>query len=364
VPTDPLRFAVIGAGATIAPQHFDALATTEGATLVAVNDPNPSARARLAERSDAPFFEDVSTLLHQAEPDVVVILAPHPFHAPLAEAAFGAGAHVLVEKPMAVTVSEADRVIAAAERAGKTLAVVFQHRFSPMTERLRAWVASGELGAVVRVAMSEPWLRTSAYFRASPWRATWRGEGGGVLLNQGPHALDLLTHLLGLPLRVTGITRTARHAIECEDTALALLEWESGAIGTFTTSTTEPETGRRLELVTDRARIVVEGNRLRRTDFRPGLAEHAVTDPEPFGRPALTDGDEETLDPGASHAPVYADLVDAVRYGRPPRCHGEQGRMSLELANAIALSSWTQAPVPLPLDRAVYDAALAERRGR
>jgi len=364
VPTDPLRFAVIGAGATIAAQHFAALDATDGATLVAVSDPNPAARANLAERTDAPFFHDAATLLRETAPDVAVILAPHPFHAPLAVAAFAAGAHVLVEKPMAVTVSEADRMIAAAERAGKTLAVVFQHRFSPMTERLRAWVASGELGDVVRVAMSEPWLRTAAYFRASPWRATWRGEGGGVLLHQGPHALDLLTHLLGSPIRVTAISRTARHAIECEDTALALLEWEDGAVGTFATSTTEPETGRRFELVTDRARIVVEGNRLRRTDFRPGLREHAATDPEPFGRPELTDRAEENLDSGASHAPVYADLVLALRHGRPPRCDGEQGRTSLELANAIALSSWTQAPVALPLDRVTYDTALAERRDR
>jgi len=364
VPIAPLRFAVIGAGATIAPQHFDALAATAGASLVAISDPNPAVHARLAERTDAPFFQVADTLLRQAEPDVVVILAPHPFHAPLAEAAFSAGAHVLVEKPMAVAVSEADRMIAAAERAGKTLAVVFQHRFSPMTERLRAWVASGELGDVVRVSMSEPWLRTAAYFRASPWRATWRGEGGGVLLNQGPHALDLLTHLLGSPASVTGITRTAHHAIECEDTALALLEWESGAVGTFATSTTEPETGRRLELVTDRARILVEGTRLRRTDIRPGLSEHAATDPEPFGRPELTDRPEETLEAGASHALVYTDLVDAIRHGRPPRCDGAQGRMSLELANAIALSSWTQAPVTLPLDRAAYDDALAERRER
>lgn len=360
----PLRFALVGAGAAIAGQHLRAIEATSGAVLAAVCDANPAARERLAAQVDAPSFATASEVLRAVHPDVVAILTPHPLHAELALAAFDAGAHVLVEKPMAVTASEADRMIAAAKRAERTLAVVFQHRFSAMTERLRGWASSGELGATVRIAVSEPWLRTAAYFRAAPWRATWRGEGGGVLLNQGPHALDLLVHLMGQPRRVLGITRTLRHAIDTEDTALALLEWENGAVGTFVTSTTEPETGRRLEWVTDRARVVVEGDRLRRTDVEPPLAQVIATSPEPFGRPRLHEHPEERLDPGADHAAVYADLVTALRDRRPPRCTGEEGRMSLELANAIALSSWTAGSVTLPLDRAAYDAALAERRNR
>lgn len=359
----PLRFALVGAGANIAEQHLRAIAETPGAELVAVCDVDASKAARLVERTGAPFYADLAELLREVRPDVVSVLTPHPFHAPVAEAALAAGAHVLVEKPLAVTTSEADRMVTAAERAGKVLAVSFQQRFSPLTERLRAWVRSGELGDVVRVQVLEPWLRTAAYFRAASWRATWRGEGGGVLLNQAPHALDLLTHLLGLPARVTGLTRTTRHAIECEDTAHALLEWEDGAVGYFASCTTEPETGRRVELVCDRAKVTVSGDRLQRTDFEPGLREHALTDPEPFGRPRLVERPPETLAAGATHAAVYRDLVAAVREGRPPRCDGASGRMSLELANAIALSSWTGRPVDLPLDRGAYDAALAERRG-
>ena len=247
-------------------------------------------------------------------------------------------------------------------QAGRLLAVSFQQRFSPLTERLSEWMASGDLGAVQRVLVNEPWLRTAAYYRKATWRATWRGEGGGLLLNQAPHALDLLTALVGLPNKVTGLTRTARHGTEAEDTAHALLEWEGGAVGYFHSSTTEPETGRRLELVCDRAKVVADGNRLQRTDYEPGLSEHAASDPEPFGRPRLHERSVEELSFGATHTPVYADLLAAIQAGRAPRCDGERGRASLELANAIALSSWTGQPVELPLDREAYDAALAERR--
>src|SRR5690606_28147526 len=200
----------------------------------------------------------------------VAVLTPHPSHAYLAAASLAAAAHVLVEKPMAVSTSEADAMIEAAALAGRLLAVSFQHRFSPMTERLHSLATSGDVGELLRIEVREPWLRTAAYFSRARWRATWRGEGGGVLLNQAPHALDLLCHLMGPPPRVTGMTRTQRHAIECEDCAHALLQWESGAIGYFSSSTTEPETGRRLELVGDRAKIVVDGSTLRRIDIVPG----------------------------------------------------------------------------------------------
>src|SRR5690606_24603371 len=284
----------------------------------------------------------------------VAVLTPHPSHAYLAAASLAAAAHVLVEKPMAVSTSEADAMIEAAALAGRLLAVSFQHRFSPMTERLHTLATSGDVGELLRIEVREPWLRTAAYFSRARWRATWRGEGGGVLLNQAPHALDLLTHLMGPPIRVTGLTRTVRHGTQCEDTAHALLEWEGGAVGYFASTTIEPETGRRPELVADRAKVVVEGGTLRRTDIEPGLREHALNDPQPFGRPRMAEREPETLAASATHAPVYQDLVAAIRSGKAPRCDGLDGRASLELANAIALSSWTGRAVALPLDRAEY----------
>lgn len=360
---ETLRVGLVGAGANIAPQHLSAIGETEGLELAAVCDVNPAAQERIAAFTPAPFFSSVDALLAEARPDIVAITTPHPFHLPIAEAAFAAGAHVLVEKPMAVTTSEADRMIAAASAAGRQLAVSFQQRFSPLSQRLREWVGSGELGTVQRVLINEPWLRTAAYFEKAVWRATWRGEGGGLLLNQAPHALDLLTSLLGLPASVTGLTRTARHGTQAEDTAHALLEWQGGAVGYFHSSTTEPETGRRIELVCDEAKVVAEGNRLWRTDYQPSLSEHARSDPEPFGRPHLVERQCEELAFNATHAVVYADLVAAVHAGRSPLCDGQQGRASLELANAIALSSWTGRTVELPLDREAYDAALAMLRG-
>jgi len=355
---------VVGAGAVIADQHYAAIRAVPGLELVAVCDVDEAALVRAAERTGAPHYLDLTDMLREVEPDIVSVLTPHPFHASVAIAAVEAGSHVLVEKPLAVTVSEADRMIDAATRAGKTLAVSFQQRFAPMTERLRGWLRSQELGEVQRVSVHEPWLRTAAYFEASTWRATWRGEGGGVLMNQAPHALDLLTDLLGLPAHVIGLARSTRHATECEDSAFALLEWESGTIGYFGSSTTEPQTGRRVELVCDRAKVVVEGEVLRRWDYTPGLREHAAVDADPFGSPVVLAREPERLAAGASHADVYADLLAAVTEGRPVRCGGLQAREALEVANAIAYSSWTGSQVRLPLDRSAYDAELSRRQAQ
>lgn len=358
----PVRLALVGAGAAIAGHHFAAIATEDRLALVAVCDVNSARREAVGAHTDAPFYTDLELMLQETQPDVVSVITPHPFHASVAEAALRAGAHVLVEKPLAVSVSEADRLVRVAAEADRTIAVSFQQRFAPMTERLRAWLQSGELGAVHRVSIHEPWFRTMAYFSAAPWRATWRGEGGGVLMNQAPHALDLITHLFGLPKRVVGLTRTAHHAIECEDAAHALLEWSSGAIGYFASSTFEPETGRRLEIMCDRAKVLVEGDQLRRWDYSASLSEHMTQCAEPFGSVIVSERPPEFLAASATHAAVYADLVTALAEGRAPRCSAEQGAMTLELANGIALSSWTGAPVELPLDRGAYDAALTQRR--
>ena len=356
----PLRYLIIGCAASIVPTHLQALAQLPAARIVGMADVSAERGAARAAETGCPFFVDHREALAELRPDVAVITTPHPFHAPIAIDCFAAGAHVLAEKPMAVDVADADAMIAAADSAGRILAVNFQQRFRPAIAHARRLVESGELGALLRVLCVEPWFRTAAYYRTASWRGTWAGEGGGVLMNQAPHTLDLLCHLAGPPAKVWGWTRTLVHAIETEDTAQAMLEYASGASGYLNINTVEAGLERRLQIVGDRMAIELVGDRLAIYRFTPALSEYRATSPEMFGSPGVATEVIEAPGDGGGHLAVYQDLQAAVREGRQPRCDGREGRMSLELASAIILSSYTDRAVTLPLDRAQYSALLRE----
>jgi predicted dehydrogenase len=296
---------------------------------------------------------------------VVVIMTPHPFHAEIAIAALEAGCHVLCEKPMALHVGEADAMIAAAERAGRLLAVTLQFRHRPEVVLAKQLLDQGQLGQLQRVDVLACWTRAARYYRQTPWRGTWRGEGGGVLMNQAPHNLDLACYLAGPPTRVVAWTRTRLQPIEAEDTAHAMLEWPpaengTGALGALHVSTAEANTGDRIELLGTAGRLVIRPGSLEVERFEPDLRRHVeqteVLWSSPDAHPLAV-----SLPPGeADHAAVYRDLHAAILTGSPLRSDGAQGRLSLELANAITLSSQRGRAVDLPLDRAEYIALLTE----
>lgn len=186
-----LRYAFIGAAAAIVDAHLDGL---EGVPceIVGMADVDAERGATKAAKVGCAFFVDHHDLLSVVRPDAVVICTPHPLHAEQTLDALSSGAHVLVEKPMAVEVADADAMIATAERTRRVLAVNFQERFRAAVQYARDFIARGELGPLLRVLSVEPWLRTAAYYRSASWRGTWKGEGGGVLMNQAPHTLDVL----------------------------------------------------------------------------------------------------------------------------------------------------------------------------
>jgi UDP-N-acetyl-2-amino-2-deoxyglucuronate dehydrogenase len=357
----PMRYVLIGCAATIAPAHLEAIATLP-VSLVGMSDIDTDKGAVRAAANGAPFFADHQAMLSAQSPDVAVICTPHPHHVPIALDCFRAGAHVLLEKPIADGVAEADLAIAVAEDTGRVLGVNFPARFRPAVEFARELLAQGELGQVMRVLSVEPWLRTAAYYRSARWRGTWKGEGGGVLLNQAPHMLDVLCHLLGSPTRVWGMTRTRVHAIECEDSAQAMLEYRSGAFGYVSVSTVEAGTDKRLEIVGDRAVLKLSGDRVYVTRFERSLREHMAEGPTRSSPPPARVEMVE-LEPTARgmHA-VHDDFLAALREGRAPRCDGKGALMSLELANAIVLSSFRDEAVSLPLDRAAYSRLLSDLR--
>jgi predicted dehydrogenase len=359
-----LTYALIGCAGGIAKTHIDALARLPDARLIAMSDLHAEAGATRAADVGARFFTDHRDLLRAIKPDVAVITTPHPFHPSIARDCFAAGAHVLTEKPIAISIADADTMIADAAAAGKVLAVNFQQRFRPIIEHARDFIASGALGELLRVLVVEPWYRPAAYFKSATWRGTWRGEGGGILMNQAPHTLDLMCHLAGSPSRVVGWTRTFKHAIEVEDSAQAMLEFPNGAMGVFQANTVDAGGAQRLEITGDRAALALTGDTLTITRFTPAHSEHRAAAIEMFSAPAQS-SEQVTLPSGPfgdGHLALYKDLSDAVREGRPPRVDGREGARSLELANAIVLSSHLNTPVDLPLDRAAYARLLESRQ--
>jgi predicted dehydrogenase len=358
-----LRYAMIGCGAAIAPAHLAALSALPNVVVDALCDVDCGRAADRARVIGRPFFLDHRDLLEKQKPDVAVICTPHPLHAEIALDCLAAGTDVLVEKPMAVEAAEADAMIARAASSGLVLGVTYPERFRPAVEYARRFIASGELGSLVRVLLVEPQLRSAAYYRRSSWRGTWSGEGGGVLMNQAPHALDLLCHLLGPPSRVWGMTSTRFHKIECEDTAQAMLEYHGGAPGYFATSTVEAGAPRQLTIVGNRATLELAGDRVTIHRFTRALSEHMQMAIDASRGPG-TKSEVIDLPPGeeSGHLAVHRDFQRAVLTRTAPRCDGKGGLMSLELANAVILSSERGRPVTLPLDRAAYGALLSERR--
>lgn len=354
-----LRYAIIGGAAGIAATHIAALQKF-GGSIVGLSDPNLTGATVRAQEIGCPAFADHKEMLNAVQADVAVICAPHPFHVPIALDCFAAGFHVLTEKPIAIEVAAADQMIAAAEKANRLLAVNFQHRLRPSIEYAQHFIESGELGEIVRTLVLEPWIRSTTYYRSASWRGTWTGEGGGILMNQAAHTLDLMCHLAGLPAKVWGWVRTRYQEMECEDTGQAMLEYANGAPGYFTASTAEAGGQRRIEIMGERANLLMTGDTITVQRFEPALRDFIRDDPNMFSSPKII---TETLELPASdtqgnHYAVYKDLELAIAEGRQPRCNGVEGRMSLELANAITLSSFSGQPVTLPVDRDAYHALL------
>jgi predicted dehydrogenase len=358
---DRVRFAVIGVGANVFKMHLPAL-RSDGIELVGVSDVNVEAAERQAEDFGCPAFADHAEMLAATHPQAVAVLAPHTFHASLAIDCLAAGAHVLVEKPIAVEVAEADRMIEAAQRADRLLAVNLQHRTRAEVRTARKLIQSGRLGDIQRVEMVAIWTRTAAYYAQAGWRGTWRGEGGGVLMNQSPHSLDLVCHLVGQPSRVVAWNRTLFHAIETEDTSLSLLEWANGALGTLLVSTAQAGEPERLEIAGTRGILQLTRGGVHVVEAEEDLRDFLETSPDPFGKPTFHDQDVVLEPGGGDHTDVYANFLDAIHHGTPLVADGVGGRMSLELANALIYSSHTGTSVDLPLDRAAYAALLAGLR--
>lgn len=355
---DDLRLAVIGLG-NMGSHHARLLDSGQitGARLAAVCDIDPT---RLEPWPACTHFSSSAELIASDQIDAVLIATPHYDHTISGEAALQAGLHVLVEKPISVHKADAERLIAAWHGLPQIFAAMFNQRTDPHFTQLKRLIDSGELGHIQRVQWTiTNWYRTNLYYASSAWRATWAGEGGGVLLNQCPHNLDLWQWLFGQPQRVRAWCGYGKHhPIEVEDEVTAYLEYDDGLTGVFISSTGEAPGTNRLEIAADRGSVLVEDGRIQFARNVEPTSEFTRAATEIWCQPEVWQVQIPAEGVGPQHQGILQNFVDAIRLGTSLIAPATEGLHSVELANAMLLSSARQATIDLPLDADDYAAWL------
>ena len=363
---EKVRIAIIGVG-NMGGAHIHFVQNIPDAELAAICDIDrakaDSKRPELPEKCRIFYSTDD---LFQAEcVDAVIIAVPHYFHTPIAIEAFRRGLHVLCEKPIAVTKSDAQKMIDAhAKRPDLRFALMFQQRTLQAHRKIKKLIDGGEFGRILRVNwIVTDWFRSQSYYDSGTWRATWSGEGGGVLLNQCPHHLDLFQWFFGLPEMVRSTVSIGKyHDIEVEDDVNTFCRFADGSTGNFITSTGEFPGTNRLEISGTRGRMVFEDNVIKFKRTEEDVCEFCRTTPESF--PSMQTW-EITIpfgaDTGHPHQDVIANFVAAIRDPEAKLiANGEEGIRSIEFGNAMLYSGLKNVDVPIPMDTAAYDAMLQE----
>jgi len=334
--------------------------------LTAVADVSQSrldwAKENLPE--DIALYSDGRALIDSGKCDAVLIATPHYFHPEYVVYALEHGVHALSEKPAGVYTKQVRAMNEAAEKSDKVFAIMFNQRTNCVYRKLHEMIESGELGQLKRVNwIITDWYRTQAYYDAAGWKATWDGEGGGVLLNQCPHQLDLLQWLCGLPVKVRAFCHEAKwHDIEVEDDVTAYMEFENGATGVFVTTTGDAPGTNRLELTFEKAKIVCEYDRLTYDRLTVNERDFCRTEKNGFAKPQTERITVETDGRNEQHAGVLKAFTARILDGTPLIADGTEGIRALMLSNAMFLSSWLDRTVTLPIDEDLFLAELNKRR--
>ena len=334
--------------------------------ITAVADRNPARREWAKENlPGVKVFEEGVDLIHSGACEAVLIATPHYQHPPLAIEAFKNGLHVMVEKPAGVYTLQVREMNAEADRHPElTFGMMFNQRTNCVYRKAKELIDSGALGEIKRMIwVVTDWYRTQSYYDAGAWRATWDGEGGGVLLNQCPHQLDLLQWLCGLPVRVRAACHEGKwHDIEVEDDVTAYLEFANGATGTFIASTGDALGENRLEIIGTRARIRIENDQLTLDTLSVDERDWCPVCKEPFGVPEIQHEIVQTDGENPQHAGVLNAFAAHILHGTPLVADGREGIRGLMLSNAMHLSSWTNQTVSLPIDEELFLKLLNEKR--
>jgi len=346
----PVRVGILGGG-NISDTHARAARSIPGVEIVAVHGQNSSRAARLAEQYGSRAFDSLEQFLDHRPMDLVAIGSPSGLHAEQGMAAAERSLHVVVEKPLDITTARADALIAATDRAGVKLGVFFQDRLKPDVVRMKAILDAGALGNPILASGRVKWYRPPDYYGGSRWRGTHALDGGGALINQAIHTIDLLLYLFGPIASVDARVATRLHDIEVEDTAVATLQFANGALGVFEASTAVfPGYARRVEVTGTRGTLILEHDQLVAVDLQQPLgsdldlliasrAENRELTPANAASPTVSDA--------TPHRRILEDFIQALQTGSAPACDGREGRRSVEVIEAIYDSARLTRRVPV-----------------
>jgi len=303
------------------------------------------------------IFPDSRALIRSGEIDALLVVTPHYSHTTIGIDALENGLHLLVEKPISVHKADAERLLAAHNaNPGLQFAVMFNQRTDPFYQKIHDLIRTGELGEIRRVNWTiTNWFRTAAYYSAGTWRATWAGEGGGVLLNQAPHNLDLLQWLFGMPASIRAFCRFGQyHDIEVEDDVTAWMQFENGATGVFITTTGEAPGSNRLEIAAERGKVIYENDQLTFTRNEVEMSAFSKNSKSGFAPPPNSEITFPIASHGDQHIGILNNFADAILDRAGLIAPGAEGIRSVELANAMLYSTFTGQTIDLPLDSAAY----------
>ncbi len=361
----PVRFGIIGVG-NMGTSHINMhlKGRHKELRITAAADINPS-RLEAAKKlmPSLKTYDSAEALIDSGEVDVALIATPHYDHSPIAQYAFSKGVHVLTEKPAGVYTKQVREMNEAAAKTDLVFGIMYNQRTNCVYRKMREIVQSGELGEIKRVSwIITDWYRTQAYYNSGGWRATWKGEGGGVLLNQCPHNLDLWQWICGLPVKVKAFVHEGKwHNIEVEDDVTIYAEYANGATGTFITTTGDCPGTNRFEITLDGGKLVCENDKLRLYKLKGLTSEHCANAKGGFSELEGEWIDVETDGRNDQHSEVCNKFAAAILRGEELVARGEEGIRGLSISNAAHLSAWLGKEIELPVDEDVYYAELQKK---
>lgn len=355
-----IRLGVIGLG-NIGQQHIGHIRSgaVQNCEVTALSSRGPSA---LAEEIGAQHFSDYRELVDSGICDAVLIATPTMSHLDMGLYALNKGLHVLMEKPLGLSTAEGEQLLSAAGE-GQVFALMLNQRVAPVFAKMKAVIDSGTLGEIQRTHWTMTnWFRPEVYFQVSDWRATWCGEGGGLLVNQCIHNIDIFQWLSGVPVSVQGFCGFGKyHDIEVEDEATAYFEYSNGATGIFVGSTGESPGVNRLDVVGDNGMLSFDGERLFHTENTPATSAYNRETRDMFGQPDTRETDITPTETVNQHALVISNFADAILQAEPLIAPAAEGIDSLSIANAILWSAWNGERIALPLNSEGYQQALNKK---
>ncbi len=344
-------FAIVGCG-MISEFHRAAIAEIENARLAAVSDVIEASAQRVGEAAQVPWYTDYNEMVQRDDVDIVTICTPSGIHQEPGVAAARAGKHVIVEKPLEVTLERCDAIIQACEEAGVALGAIFPSRFSEASQAIKQAIGANRFGKLSLGDAYVKWYRSQEYYDSGGWRGTWKMDGGGALMNQSIHAIDLLQWFMGPVSTVQAFADTLAHErIEVEDVAVAALRFANGALGVIEgTTAAYPGMRKKIEISGDQGTAIMEDEDMLCWEFQEEKPEDAALREQLSGTQSSGGG---ASDPRAisheNHRRQFVDFLDALEEGRTPLVDGHEGRKAVEIILAIYQSASEGKAVSLPL---------------